>query len=205
MLIGHSTSFATDSLAADSHAAMRHSSTQQDSTDLKTINNEIGEISVDYAPFTPQRNLVDSGDMDSTKENSGGGALRMTVSLLAVLALIAAGVFLLKKIAPYNGFMGSQAHVKQPMMVLSRLSLGQKRSICLIRIADEILVVGITNTNMSLLSKIGADDYYSEDASTHESLASVRSQTSIYGGNFGSFRKVLEKIGVRNRKTSDAP
>ena len=204
MLVCHSASFATDALAADPPAAMRHSPTQQDSTDLKTINNEIGEIPIDYAPSTSQRSLVDLGDMDSTEEDSGGGALRMTVSLLVVLALIAAGVFLLKKIAPYSGLIGSQAHAKHPT-VLSRLSLGQRSSICLIRIADEILVVGITNTNMSLLSKISADDYYSEDANTRGTPANVSAQTSIYGGNFRSFRKVLEKIGVCNRKTSDAP
>lgn len=205
MLICHSASFAADALAADPPSAMPHSSIQQDSADLKTINNEIGETPVDYAPSISQRSLVDLGDMDSTEEDSGGGALRMTVSLLVVLALIAAGVFLLKKIAPYSGLIGSQAHAKHPMIVLSRLSLGQKRAICLIRIADEILVVGITNTNMSLLSKINADDYYSEDADTRGTLANIRAQTSTYGGNFRSFRKVLEKIGVCNRKTSDAP
>ncbi len=135
----------------------------------------------------------------SESQNLGPGndsldtsGIRMIASLFVVLALIAAGVFLLKKIMPYRGF---AANGKHHIQVLSRVSLGQKRSICLVKIADEVLVVGLTNTNISLLSKMNADDYYDgQGMDIHEPSAEYKQ----------SFRKVLDKIGIRNRRTSTA-
>ena len=85
-----------------------------------------------------------------------GAGLRMVVSLLVVLALIIGSVFLLKRLTPHNK--GHQ------VSVLSKISLGAKKSICLVKIADEILIIGVTNTNMSLLSKMSAEEYYSDEA-----------------------------------------
>lgn len=116
----------------------------------------------------------------------------MISSLLAVLALIAGGVFLLKKLTPYKGIVSNMEH---SISILSRASLGQRRSICLVRIADEILVLGLTNTNVSVLSKIKADEYYS------------KSDKDIYetpSGKKQSFRKVLDKIGIGSHRTSAA-
>ena len=175
MLLCHGASF-----AEDASETMPYDFTQQDSLDMETAD-------------------------DETAGDSGSGTLRMVVSLLVVLSLIFAGVFLLKKVGPYSGIIGSQAQAKHPMMVLSRLSLGQRRSVCLVRVGDEILVIGVTNANMSLLSKISAEEYYREGDSAHGNLAGAGSQTSKYGGNFKSFRKILEKLGAWNGKTSDAP
>ncbi len=93
--------------------------------------------------------LSDDGMLDA--------GIRMTVSLLIVLALIAAGVFVLKKVSPYRGLAGDSAH---PVSVISKIPLGQKKSICLVRVADEILVIGLTSANVSLLTKMNAEDYY---------------------------------------------
>ncbi len=88
-----------------------------------------------------------------------GAGVRMAVSLLLVLALIVGSVFFLKKITPYKGIISG---AKNPVSVLSRIPLGQKQSLCLVRIADEILVIGLTGTTMSLLSKMKAEEYYSQ-------------------------------------------
>lgn len=121
--------------------------------------------------------------------NSDTGAMRMIVSLFAVLAFIAVGVFLLKKLTPYRGL---TANAKNSIQVLSRVPLGQKSSICLVKIADEVLIVGLTNTNMSLLSKMSADDYYQkQDAEVHEASPEYKR----------SFRKILDKIGINERGT----
>ena len=135
-------------------------------------------------PSEPRTLGLEDGSLDTS-------GIRMIASLLVVLALIAAGVFLLKKMMPYRGL---AANEKYPIRVLSRVSLGQKRSICLVRIADEILVVGLTNTNISLLSKIDADEYDGRGIDVHENSADYRQ----------SFRKMLDKIGIRDRKTSTA-
>lgn len=128
-------------------------------------------------------------DMGFKDGSSDTGAMRMVISLFAVLAFIAVGVFLLKKLTPYRGL---TANAKNSVQVLSRVPLGQKSSICLVKIADEILVVGLTNTNMSLLSKMNADDYYQkQNTEVHEASTEYKH----------SFRKILDKIGINERKT----
>jgi len=108
-----------------------------------------------------------------------GSGIRMIASLMAVLALIVGSVFLLKKVIPYRGI---TANGKHSIMVLSRLSLGQKKSICLVRVADEILVIGLTNTNMSLLSKMRPDDYYGEGGQdTYEASKASSQFRSLMG------------------------
>ncbi len=147
---------------------------------MKSAEATIGQTHQDQSE-TPTLGLEDNG-LDT-------GGIRMVVSLLAVLAFIAVGVFLLKKMMPYRGL---AANGKHPIQILSRASLGQKRSICLVRIADEILVVGLTNTSVSLLSKINADDYEAQGADIHETSTEYKQ----------SFRKVLDKIGIGDRRTS---
>jgi len=128
-------------------------------------------------------------NMGLEDDRSDTGAMRMVISLFLVLAFIAAGVFLMKKLTPYRGL---AANARNSIQVLSRVPLGQKTSICLVRIADEVLVVGLTNTNMSLLSKMSADDYYKEqNTEVHEAPVEHRH----------SFRKILDRIGINERRT----
>ena len=68
------------------------------------------------------------------------------------------------------------------------------------RVANEILVVGLANNNMSLLSKISVEDYYKEVNTPgrypYESSA----------GEKQAFRKILDKIiNARSRKASTSP
>lgn len=115
--------------------------------------------------------------------------LRMAMSLLVVSALIVASVFLLRKMTPYKGLIPNAKH---HISVLSKISLGPKKSICLVKIVDEILVIGMTSTNISLLSRINANDYYGKNSEyTFEG-------SGAEGGR--SFRELLYKMGIRNRK-----
>lgn len=131
---------------------------------------------------------------ESDDEVSDGGmldaGLRMTVSLLMVLALIAAGVFVLKKVSPYRGLTASSAN---PVSVISKIPLGQKKSICLVKVADEILVIGMTSANVSLLTKMSAEDYYRGDGQT-------TSQTVKQKDN-GSFRKLYSTLIHRKEES----
>ena len=92
--------------------------------------------------------------------DSFGDTIRLLASLLFVLALIVGGVYLLKKVPLYKRF---AIGIKNPVSVLSSISLGQKRSISVVRVADEILILGLTNTNISILSKMKADEYYNSE------------------------------------------
>ena len=140
---------------------------------------------------TTDKSIVgqEDNDFDTSFDTSG---VRMIASLLAVLGLIFGGVYLLKKLTPYKGLISNTEH---SISVLSRMSLGQKRSICLVKIAGEILVIGLTNSNISVLSKMDADEYYSKNESdTHRTPAEYRP----------SFSKILSKIGIKNNRTSTA-
>ena len=130
--------------------------------------------------------------MELIDDSSGVSWMRMISSLLAVLALIAGGVFLLKKLTPYKGM---TSNTERSISILSRASLGQRRSICLVKIADEILVLGLTNTNISVLSRLDADEYYSRNEKDLSETASGQKQ---------SFRRVLEKMGIGSHQTSAA-
>ncbi len=128
--------------------------------------------------------------MELGDDGLGVSGIRMIASLLAVLSLIAGGVFLLKKLTPYKDMISNMEH---SISILSRVSLGQRRSICLVKVADEILVIGLTNTNISILSKIDADEYYSKSDKKNHGDPVEHKQ---------SFRRVLDKIGIGGRRTS---
>jgi len=106
-----------------------------------------------------------------------GDSVRMITSLLFVLALIIGGVFLLKKLPLYKRLMlGS----KNPVSVVTSVSLGHRRSVCVVKVANEMLILGLTNTNISLLSKMNADEFLSYmNANIVESYNSDKNKTSF--------------------------
>ena len=129
----------------------------------------------------------DNGVYDGGMLDAG---IRMAVSLLVVLALIAAGVFVLKKVSPYRGLAASS---ENPVSVISKIPLGQKKSICLVRVADEILVIGLTSANVSLLTKMNAEDYYRGDGQTTSQTMKQKDK--------GSFRKLYSTLIHRKEES----
>ena len=129
----------------------------------------------------------DNGVYDGSMLDAG---IRMAVSLLMVLALIAAGVFVLKKVSPYRGLTASS---ENPVSVISKIPLGQKKSICLVRVADEILVIGLTSANVSLLTKMNAEDYYRGDGQTSSQTMKQKDK--------GSFRKLYSTLIHRKEES----
>ena len=101
--------------------------------------------------FAGNAETADKSIMGPEGDDFNMSGVRMIASLLAVLGLIFGGVFLLKKLTPFKGIVPNMEH---SISILSRVSLGQKRSICLVKVADEILVIGLTNSNISILSKM---------------------------------------------------
>jgi len=81
-------------------------------------------------------------------------SLRMIFALFVVVALIFLFVFILKRINPRRGMGDNQ----RPVQLLFQEPLGQKRSICLVKVLDSVLVLGVTNTNISYLSTLENDE-----------------------------------------------
>ncbi len=106
--------------------------------------------------MTPQS--IKDNEITNPSYSNFGDSIRMIASLLFVLALIIGGVFLLKKVPLYKRFM---LNSKKPVSVITNVSLGHKRSICIVKVANEMLILGLTGTNISLLSKMSADEFLS--------------------------------------------
>jgi len=113
-----------------------------------------------------------------------GEVTRMTASLLAVLGLIVACVFALKKLTRHKSF------VTGNISIISSMPLGQKKSICLVRVSNEILIIGLTNSDMSLLTKMSLEDYYGEGAGNRPLTQNIYQHET----NSQGFRKLLSKL-----------
>jgi flagellar biosynthetic protein FliO len=156
---------------------------------LKTqdLRQENGSPNLESQMRSGRTSELDDGVSDGGMLDAG---IRMAVSLLMVLALIAAGVFVLKKVSPYRGLAASSGN---PVSVISKIPLGQKKSICLVRVADEILVIGLTSANVSLLAKMNAEDYYRGDGQT--------TSQNVKQKDKGSFRRLYSTLIHRKEES----
>lgn len=91
------------------------------------------------------------------EENRDGGpdllsaSFKMFYTLALVLGILFLVFHLFKKYVWKNGVFGSES---KPIKVLSTGFLGPKKSIALVEVAGEILVLGIANDNISLLANV---------------------------------------------------
>jgi flagellar protein FliO/FliZ len=84
-----------------------------------------------------------------------GIVLRMVLSLSAVLALMAALLFLVRRfVLPGTG------PVRMPVQVevLGRRSLQPKKSIVVVRVAGKVLVLGLSEQGMQALTELTQED-----------------------------------------------
>lgn len=102
--------------------------------------------------------------------NMLSASLRMIVILLVLLALFFAVIFFIKKFQQRRSIQG-----KGPISVLFQLPVGSKEFICLVDVMGEILVLGVTSTQISLLFKI-------EDADALESLTELQTSLNDFRG-----------------------
>lgn len=77
--------------------------------------------------------------------------VKAVVTLLFVLGLLGASLYALKY---YMRKGGNPSRPKAPVRVLNTFFLGQKRNLSVVEVAGEVLVLGITPTNITMLTKI---------------------------------------------------
>lgn len=85
------------------------------------------------------------------------GASRVFASLLLVLGIIAAAAVAYRRFALGKGFNGGFARQPRVIDVISTQSLGPKRSVALIKVVDQYMVVGMAGEGMTLLANMGTD------------------------------------------------
>lgn len=78
-------------------------------------------------------------------------AIKTFSTLAIMLAVILIGFYLVKRFWPRGaGFMNTHQWVK----VITATSIAPKKMISLVEVGDEILVLGLTDSHMSLLTKV---------------------------------------------------
>jgi flagellar biosynthetic protein FliO len=118
---------------------------------------------------------------------------KLGIAMLIVFILLILFIFILKRVRG-----GNLSFRKYPAMkIISTLSLAPKRSITLVEVCNEWLLLGVGAENISLLSK------YDKPEETEENL---RSQSKGEGG-FASFllragtpKKTNEESSIKNEQ-----
>lgn len=112
--------------------------------------------------------------------------LRMFLILAAVIGMIVGFIYLLKKIS------GQAANANNPIKVLHTHVLGGSRTLYLVEVGEEILLIGSGDSSVSLIKQI--DSQETIDAIR---LSASQNQVSQLGKNFGSILGQL--MGKKDR------
>ncbi len=88
-----------------------------------------------------------------------GSVIKMVTALGIVLSLLFAIVYLAKK---YLGNRIGLTGQEQKIRVVTSTYLGPKKSIALVEVAGEKIVVGVTATHISMLTKVGREEDFGE-------------------------------------------
>jgi flagellar biosynthetic protein FliO len=118
---------------------------------------------------SPERDTMSRDNSNDTsvgiKADPSRHFARMAAALFGVLALFFSGVFLLKRYA--SKIKGLPFGKKERLIqVIASHHLGNKKSISLVKVTGEYMVVGVGNEGISLISKLGREidvEKYIED------------------------------------------
>ena len=131
-------------------------------------------------------------DTSEQAPSTGGLLLRTLGALLLIVGLIVAGSWAMKRVA--GARFGSPAEDAPRLAVLNSLSLGDKRSLAIIRFGERTLLLGSTPQAVTLLA---------EDNDTNLPIQ-ARSVAEILGEeNTGEF--AAELIAAANSLNDDEP
>lgn len=76
-------------------------------------------------------------------------------AVFLLLGLLALGFYLLKRFGPKAGFRGFQ---RGSLRLEAQLPLGPRRSVCVVRFLNKHLVLGVTDSQINLLTTMEVDD-----------------------------------------------
>ncbi|WP_162532151.1 flagellar biosynthetic protein FliO [Candidatus Scalindua japonica] len=126
---------------------------------------------------------------DSNKEslfNGYEGYTKMISTLLIVIALIIAAVYVLKKKYGVSAGMGRSRKLIQ---VIDHAPIGVKKSVFLVEVPGKHLLLGVTNDNIGLLTEIANEDI----------IVSKRSASGSDSVNKKEFLDIIKK-SISERK-----
>ena len=142
---------------------------------------------------------------------SGLSVFAYVLSLLFTFAVVLALAYFTSK---FWGGKLNQLTKNNDNKVLRTLSLGQHRSVCVVEIAGEYLVLGVTDNNITLLHKITSQEQIeqlkaanvSNDSDKFElilrrQLNSLKDMSHKFPGVFGSEQQPPESNQTKNHST----
>jgi len=117
-------------------------------------------------------------------------AIKTFSTLAIMLAVILIGFYLVKRFWPKGaGFMGSHQWVK----VITATSIAPKKMISLVEVGDEILVLGLTDSHISLLTKV------TDEQMIHSLKASLGKKT-LGSPFYQQFKGLINKYDCKEEK-----
>lgn len=134
-----------------------------------------------------------AGGTPATAKQASGSGSRVFTSLLLVIGLIAAGFLGFRKFAKGQGLnlnlgglgnLGFQRQQSRMIEVVTTQSIGPKRSVAIIKVLDQYMVVGMAGDSMTLLNNLG----------TNVNLDKYMDETSVGGGTGPSFSSTFQGV-----------
>jgi len=101
-------------------------------------------------------------DMAMPSWDFGLAALKMAGGLFLVLALLFLVLFLLKR---YGHKAGLTRHLSRDLQVLGQVSLGPRKSVVMVRYLNKVMVLGVTDSSITLLTETVHDHEHNAFAS----------------------------------------
>lgn len=127
-----------------------------------------------------------SAQNDPTKAAAGGFG-KVFLNLILVLGLIGGVAWGFRKFVLKKGLaLGAQNNLIRP---ISSYSLSPGRSLSIVRIGDEVLVLGVTNSNISLITSLGPDSGIDKFLEPKKTTTSKKSFDGV-------LTKELERFGM---------
>ena len=102
----------------------------------------------------------------------GGAWMSMAGALFLVLALLFVGFYLLKRFGPKTGL---GVFKRGDLKLEGQLSLGPKRSVVVVRFLNKVLVLGVTESQVNLITEMEAGHEAHEHSDFTDSLEKAQS------------------------------
>ena len=117
-------------------------------------------------------------------------AIKTFSTLAIMLAVILIGFYLVKRFWPKGaGFMGAHQWVK----VITATSIAPKKMISLVEVGDEILVLGLTDSHISLLTKV-------TDEQMIHSLRASQGKKNVGSPFYQQFKGLITRYDYKEEK-----
>ncbi|WP_196594661.1 flagellar biosynthetic protein FliO [Pectinatus sottacetonis] len=115
--------------------------------------------------------------------------------LLSLIAIFAFVVGLAYYVSHYlGGHFAKSTTQSDNISLLSHFSLGPNRSICIVDIAGHILILGVTDHNISLLKEITDDEEITKLRLATENKIHQKDILGVFGQQFNSLEKISKRI-----------